>query len=83
MEGLKRKGWIMTKKIGITCDNYKADFFRKGLLKDGFKLEYDGSSGVHQVHLFRIEVEESGYTEMTKKISKTVKRLEIEFKQSN
>lgn len=73
----------MTKKIGITCDNYKANKFRKGLLKDGFKLEYDGKSGIKDVHLFRVEVDEKDYDEMVKRIGKTVKRLDVEFKHSN
>jgi hypothetical protein len=73
----------MNKKIGITCDNYKANKFRKGLLKDGFVLEYDGESGIKNVHLFRIECSHEEFQEMTNRIGKTVKRLELEFKRSN
>ena len=73
----------MKKKIGITCDIYKANSFRKGLLKDGFTLEYDGQSGIKDVHLFRVEVSEKVYDEMVKRIGKTVRRLELEFKHSN
>ena len=73
----------MTKKIGITCDDYKANKFRKGLLKAGFTLEYDGESGVNQVHLFRVEVQEKDFKSMQEKIGKTIRRLDLEFKHSN
>ena len=73
----------MRKKIGITCDDYKANKFRKGLLKEGFTLEYDGKSGIKGVHLFRIDVDEKDYDEMVKKIGKTVRKLDVEFKRSN
>ena len=73
----------MTKKIGITCDTYKANSFRKGLLKEGFTIEYDGQSGAKGVHLFRVEVQDKDYYEMINKIGKTVNRLEFEFKHSN
>lgn len=73
----------MNKKIGITCDNYKANKFRKGLLKDGFVLEYDGESGIKNVHLFRIECSREEFQQMQNRVAKTVKRLELEFKRSN
>lgn len=73
----------MTRKIGITCDDYKANKFRKGLLKEGYILEYDGKSGINQIHLFRIEVPAEDFQEMVNKIGKTVKKLELEFKHSN
>lgn len=73
----------MTNKIGITCDDYKSDKFRKGLLKAGFTLEYDGESGISQVHLFRVEVQMKDYDEILKRIAKTVRRLDLEFKHSN
>lgn len=72
-----------TKKIGITCDDYKTKSFRKGLLKEGYKLEFDGPSGVNKVHLFRIEVPESEYDAMVNRVAKTVKKLDLEFKRSN
>lgn len=65
----------MKKKIGITCDDYKADKFRKGLLKAGFTLEYDGESGVNQVHLFRVEVPEKDFNSMQEKIGETISRI--------
>ena len=37
---------MATKKIGITCDNYKTEKFRKGLVGDRFKLEFDGESKI-------------------------------------
>lgn len=73
----------MTNKIGITCDDYKANKFRKGLLKEGFALEYDGESGINGVHLFRVEVEAKDYEQMVKRVGKTVKKLDMEFKRSN
>jgi hypothetical protein len=73
----------MKKKIGITCDDYKANKFRKGLMKAGFELEYDGKSGIKNVHLFRVECEEKDYEKMVEQIGKTVKRLDVEFKHSN
>lgn len=73
----------MTKKIGITCDDYKADKFRKWLLKDGYKLEYDGESGIPNVHLFRIECEEKDFGRMQHKIKTSLQHYEIKFKQSN
>ena len=72
----------MTKKIGIVCDSVKADKFRKGLLKDGFTIEHDKESG-KDLHVFRIEVQESDYAEMVKRVGETVKRLEFEFIHSN
>jgi hypothetical protein len=73
----------MKKKIGITCDDYKTDKFRKGLLKEGLTLEFDGKSGIDGVHLFRIEVEQNDFPDMMQRIGKITRRLEIEFKQSN
>jgi hypothetical protein len=73
----------MTKKIGITCDTYKVSKFRAGLLKDGFKLEYDGKSGIEGAHLFRVECKEKDFKETAARLQKTLKRLEIECKQSN
>lgn len=73
----------MSKKIGITCDDYKTQKFRKGLLKQGFVLKHDGESGIDKVHLFQIEVEDKDYSKMIEKVSKVVKLLELEFKRSN
>lgn len=73
----------MTKKIGITCDLYKVNYFRKGLLADGFKLEYDGPSGIKGTHLFRIEVEAKDFNSTKDLVAKTVKKLEVGVKRSN
>lgn len=71
------------KLIGITCDEYKTNRFRKGLLQAGFTLEFDGKSGVKNVHLFRIAVDEKDWEEVVKKVDKTVKRIELGVKRSN
>jgi hypothetical protein len=71
------------KKIGITCDDYKAKKFRKGLLKAGFILEYDGICEIKGVHLFRIEVEAKDYADMLEKVGKIIRKLELEFKHPN
>lgn len=71
------------KKIGITCDDYKVDKFRKALLKEGFSFVYDGESGIKKVHLFQIEVRNEDYKKTVEKISKSVEKLELEFKHSN
>ena len=69
--------------IGITCDNYKRDFFRKGLRKEKLEITYDGSSSIAGVHIFKIEVEESQFVSMQERLRKIITRLDIEFKQSN
>lgn len=73
----------MSKIIGITCDDYKTDKFRKGLLKEGLVIAYDGESGIPKVHLFRIECSDKDYSKMVERIGKTVRLLELEFKRSN
>lgn len=69
-------------KIGIVCDNYKADFFRKGLLEEGYELEHD-EPNLKDTHLFRIEVDETDYLAMKLKVHTTTKRLEYSFKHLN
>jgi hypothetical protein len=73
----------MTKKIGITCDDYKADKFRKGLLKEELTLEYDVQSGINGVHLFRVEVDAKDFDKMQNRIGKIIRKLDLEFKRSN
>lgn len=73
----------MMKRISITCDDWKTDAFRHGLLKEGYAFEFDGPSGVKGVHLFRIEVEDSEFEVMKKRLSKTLKTLELKVKRSN
>jgi len=70
----------MKKKIGITCDDYKADFFRKGLLREGYEIVYDG--GDRGIHLFKIEVDEKDFESMKVKVGKTAQRLNLKFKHS-
>jgi hypothetical protein len=74
---------MSTKKIGITCDDYKATAFRKGLLKEGLTLEYDGPSGIAKVHLFRIQVDAADYSKKLDRIGKITTRLEFNFKNAN
>lgn len=73
----------MAKTIGITCDKYKVNSFRKGLLKAGFVLKYDGESGVGNSHLFTIEVREEDFKAEQEKIGKLLKKLNLEAKHSN
>lgn len=71
------------KLIGITCDDYKANKFRKWILKAGHVLEYDGESGIDNVHLFRIECTEAEFGKRKFEIGKLIQRMELDFKQSN
>lgn len=71
------------KKIGITCDDYKTEIFREGLLEDGYTLEFDGESGIEGVHLFRVDAKENEFDKMKKRLGKTIKRLELRVKRVN
>ncbi len=73
----------MKKLIGITCDDYKTKKYRARLIKEGFALEYDGDSGIKNVHLFRVETTEEKFNEMTEKVRKVLAQLEVEMKLSN
>ena len=72
----------MKKKIGIVCDNYKANKYRKRFLKEGYTFEYDKPS-IRDTHLFRIEVDEKNYNKEKNKIEKILTQLEFEIKNSN
>lgn len=71
------------KKIGITCDDYKANKYRKRFQKKGYQFEYDGPSGIPQVHLFRVEVEENDFAKEQRNVAKIIQELEIDLKRSN
>lgn len=71
------------KSIGITCDQYKVRKYRRGLLNDGYELQFDGPSGISNVHLFKIETTEHEFETVKKKVAKTIAKLELELKRSN
>lgn len=74
----------MSKLIGITCDFYKTERFRKRILENNFNIDFDAVlSTNNKIHLFRIKVEEKDYEEALAKIGKMLTQLEIECKQSN
>ena len=74
----------MTKNIGITCDDWKIEKFRKRLLEKGFTLNFDGKlTKDGSVHMFTVKCTDSEYPETLQKLNTILKQLEIECKQSN
>ena len=73
----------MKKKIGITCDYWKIEKFRKRILEKEFVIEFDGESGITNVWLFRIECDEKDFANISDKIRIMLQQLDIELKQSN
>lgn len=74
----------MIKIIGVTCDNYKTEKFRKRLIERGFKIVFEGNlKKATNVHIFKIEVDEDYFLEEKERLQKVLKELEIELKQSN
>lgn len=75
----------MKKTIGVTCDDYKKEKFRKRLIERKFTIIHDkpllceGS----KVHLFKVEVNEDELQQEKKRLQKVLQELEIEIKQSN
>lgn len=70
--------------MGVTCNGWKADKFRKRLLERGFNLIEDKPLDTEgKVHLFTIECEDEDFHEMALKLASTLKQLQIEVKQSN
>lgn len=62
------------KIIGVACDYFKANKYRKRLIEKGFAIIYDKPMVNMNVHIFKIEVDESE----TIKVGKVLKQLEIE-----
>lgn len=72
------------KSIGITCDFWKVEIFRRRLIEQGFELSVDAVlSKESKVHFFKIAVTEDKYDETFSKLGRVLKQLEIECKQSN
>ena len=74
----------MKKTIGVTCDDYKAEKYRKRLLEKGFEIVFDSRmTNTKNVHLFKIECKEEDFAETKAKLQKVLIQLDIEQKQSN
>lgn len=74
----------MAKHLGITCDLWKVEKFRKRLLERGFTLDFDDKlTPEGNVHLFRVICEDEDFHETALKLESTLRQLEIEVKQSN
>lgn len=64
-------------KIGIVCDNYKLDKYKKELTNKGFK--FSTGAFTYDTTTIQVEAEE----ENLKEIESLCKKLEFEFKNSN
>lgn len=71
------------KKIGITCDDYKANKWRKRLQKEGYSFTYDGASELLGIHIFQITVPAAEFDKESKRLERICRELQLAWHRSN
>lgn len=66
------------KKVGIICDNYKLDRFKKELTKAGF-IDFDTASFTENTTTIQVRVVEDKIAD----VHKICQKVELHFKRSN